>query len=78
VGLAKNDPRALCTNVRTVSEHLKNIFTDNELEQTAVIQNFRITDVLGVDGSKETVVLLTIRHHRQLSFDFARLWLGCS
>ena len=23
---------------------------------------------------QETVVLLTIRHHRQLSFDFARLW----
>jgi hypothetical protein len=30
-------------NVRTVSEHLKNIFTDNELEQDAVIRNFRIT-----------------------------------
>lgn len=24
--------------------------------------------------SQETVVLLTIRHHRQLSFDFGRLW----
>jgi hypothetical protein len=24
--------------------------------------------------SQETVVLLTIQHHRQLSFDFARLW----
>jgi plasmid stabilization system protein ParE len=24
--------------------------------------------------SQQTVVLLTIRHHRQLSFDFARLW----
>lgn len=23
-----------------------------------------------------TVYLLSIRHHRQLSFDFARLWLG--
>ena len=23
-----------------------------------------------------TVYLLTIRHHRQLSFDFGRLWLG--
>lgn len=30
-------------NVRTVSEHLKNIFADNELEQEAVIRNFRIT-----------------------------------
>jgi hypothetical protein len=26
-----------------VSEHLKNIFADNELEQDAVIRNFRIT-----------------------------------
>ena len=24
--------------------------------------------------AQETVVLLSIRHHRQLSFDFARLW----
>ncbi|MCO4089235.1 MAG: type II toxin-antitoxin system RelE/ParE family toxin [Limnohabitans sp.] len=24
--------------------------------------------------AQETVVLLTIRHHRQLSFDFVRLW----
>lgn len=30
-------------NVRTVSEHLKNIFFDNELEQESVIRNFRIT-----------------------------------
>ena len=30
-------------NVRTVNEHLKNIFSDNELEQTAVVRNFRIT-----------------------------------
>lgn len=26
--------------------------------------------------AKTTVVLLSIRHHRQLSFDFARLWPG--
>jgi hypothetical protein len=30
-------------NVRTVNEHLKNIFADNELEESAVIRNFRIT-----------------------------------
>ena len=30
-------------NVRTVSEHLKNIFSDQELEQEAVIRSFRIT-----------------------------------
>ena len=27
-----------------------------------------------VMDAKETVYLLTIRHHRQLSFDFTRLW----
>jgi hypothetical protein len=26
--------------------------------------------------AKATVYLLSIRHHRQLSFDFARLWPG--
>ncbi|TAH56020.1 MAG: cell filamentation protein Fic [Treponema sp.] len=30
-------------NVRTVNEHLKNIFTDRELEEDSVIRNFRIT-----------------------------------
>ncbi len=30
-------------NVRTVNEHLKNIFADNELQEEAVIRNFRIT-----------------------------------
>ncbi|PWQ92275.1 RhuM family protein [Leucothrix pacifica] len=30
-------------NVRTVSEHLKNIFLDNELEQDSVVRKFRIT-----------------------------------
>jgi len=29
-----------------------------------------------VDTVKLTVYLLSIRHHRQLSFDFARLWPG--
>ncbi len=30
-------------NVRTVNEHLKNIFADSELEEASVIRNFRIT-----------------------------------
>ena len=30
-------------NVRTVNEHLQNIFKDNELQNEAVIRNFRIT-----------------------------------
>ncbi len=29
-----------------------------------------------VDDSRHTVHLLSIRHHRQLSFDFTRLWGG--
>lgn len=29
-----------------------------------------------VDEAKATVYLLSIRHHRELSFDFARLWPG--
>ena len=30
-------------NVRTVSEHLKKNFTDNELDENSVVRNFRIT-----------------------------------
>lgn len=30
-------------NVRTVNEHLKKIFSDNELQEDSVIRNFRIT-----------------------------------
>ncbi len=30
-------------NVRTISDHLKKIFSDNELDQNSVIRNFRIT-----------------------------------
>lgn len=30
-------------NVRTISDHLKKLFTDNELEKVAVIRKFRIT-----------------------------------
>lgn len=36
-------------NVRTVNEHLKNIFSDNELDEVSVIRNFRIT---ATDGKK--------------------------
>jgi hypothetical protein len=30
-------------NVRTVNEHLKNVFADNELQEDSVIRKFRIT-----------------------------------
>lgn len=30
-------------NVRTVNEHLKKIFNDNELQDDSVIRNFQIT-----------------------------------
>jgi hypothetical protein len=43
-------------NVRTVSEHLQNIFADNELEQDAVIRNFRIT---AADGKSYNTHLLS-------------------
>lgn len=36
-------------NVRTVNEHIKNIFTEGELEEKRVIRNFRIT---ASDGKK--------------------------
>jgi hypothetical protein len=50
-------------NVRTVSEHLKNIFADNELEQMAVIRNFRIT---AADGKNYNT------QHYKLSATIAR------
>ena len=30
-------------NVRTISEHIRNVFKDKELDDTSVIRNFRIT-----------------------------------
>lgn len=30
-------------NVRTINEHIKNIFKEGELEENSVIRNFRIT-----------------------------------
>lgn len=34
-------------NVRTINEHLQKIFKDNELQEEAVIRNFRITAPIG-------------------------------
>jgi hypothetical protein len=50
-------------NVRTVSEHLKNIFADNELEQDAVIRNFRITAADGKNYNTQHPTLQPIGHH---------------
>ena len=50
-------------NVRTVSEHLKNIFADKELEQEAVIRNFRIT---AADGKNYNT------QHYNLSVNFSQ------
>jgi len=33
-------------NVRTINDHLKKIFADNELDESSVIRNFRITAFL--------------------------------
>lgn len=40
-------------NVRTVNEHLKNIFADSELEEDSVIRNFRIT---ATDGKNYNIM----------------------
>jgi hypothetical protein len=37
-------------DVRTINYHLKKIFDDDELDESAVIRNFRITAVKPVDG----------------------------
>ncbi len=45
-------------DVRTISEHLKNILQSNELKDDSVIRKFRITAVSGNEprlGSKNTV-----------------------
>ena len=34
-------------NVRTINEHLQKIFKDNELQEEAVIRNFRMTAPIG-------------------------------
>jgi hypothetical protein len=34
-------------DVRTISEHLKNIYSDDELTETATIRNFRIVQTEG-------------------------------
>jgi len=34
-------------NVRTINEHIKNVFKENELKENSVIRKFRITAVDG-------------------------------
>lgn len=34
-------------NVRTINEHIKKIYADNELSETATIRNFRIVQAEG-------------------------------
>jgi hypothetical protein len=43
-------------NVRTINEHLKKIFTDNELQEESVIRKFRIT---AADAEKQHMGLTT-------------------
>ena len=31
-------------NVRTISEHISNVFKEGELDETPVVRNFRITE----------------------------------
>ena len=39
-------------DVRTISEHLQNIFKEGELQETSVLRNFRITAADGRHSSK--------------------------
>ena len=54
-------------NVRTVSEHLKNIFSDQELEQEAVIRNFRITASSANSPSLKTLRMCSETVRKSLS-----------
>ncbi|MEK7171043.1 MAG: virulence RhuM family protein [Patescibacteria group bacterium] len=47
-------------DVRTVNEHLKNIFTEKELDEISVIRNFRITAADGKDYDTKHYSLDTI------------------
>jgi hypothetical protein len=50
-------------NVRTVNEHLKKIFTDNELQEDAVIRKFRITASDGKKATKRFFALVQNKLH---------------
>lgn len=65
-------------DVRTVNEHLKNIFLGQELEENSVIRNFRITatDGKGYDTKHynlEAIISLGYRINSQRATDF-RKW----
>jgi len=47
-------------DVRTVNEHLKHIFADNELEEASVIRKFRIT---AADGKNYETLHGRLRNH---------------
>jgi hypothetical protein len=54
-------------NVRTVSDHLKKLFTDNELEPEAVIRKFRIT---ATDGKTSAEIA---KAHAESEFEKYRI-----
>jgi hypothetical protein len=47
-------------NVRTINDHLKKVFTDNELEENSVIRKFRITATDGKSYSTKHYTLSAI------------------
>ena len=65
-------------NVRTISEHINNIFKENELNETAVIRNFRIT---ATDGKSydtkhynlDVIISVGYRVHSKCGTEF-RQW----
>jgi len=40
----KNMAELFDKNVRTINEHIKNIFNEGELKENSVVRNFRITE----------------------------------
>jgi hypothetical protein len=54
-------------DVRTISYHLKNVFTDKELEENSVIQFFRITAADGKTYDTQHYNLSAIRLRARLS-----------
>jgi len=47
-------------DVRTINEHLQNLFSSNELDKTSVIRNFRITATDGKNYNTQFYNLDTI------------------
>ena len=48
-------------DVRTINEHIKKIFSDSELDETATIRKFRIVQTEGNRQVSERLIIITCR-----------------